>query len=540
MRPDPDRMLASPAMHTAVEAGAPAASRRATGWAPLLASAAAGIVLLLAVFTSGGAGDPGLVPIGTVALAAVGALVAAILVGRASRPQVGTSGAWLVAAMTLLVAWIGFSMSWSIEADRSWAVFNRGTAYLAVLGLGILLGGLVPRAPTPDARVCGGFRRRRRLGARHDGRARSRAGSRPRAERAPAGAGRILERARPPARDGTPGLALGRRAADVAAARAGARRRCARARPRGDRPPPARAAASSSRRSPWGRGSSSRSPGSRAPSRSCSPASPRCQPRRGGSPARISSTARVYDARSRDGAVLGLLVLLGAAGAAAGAWWLAPRSLTDAERRSWGRRIAVSAAVAGAALVAVAVLFGDLGRRLDEFRNPPAVQVSQGAQRLGSFSSNHRWTWWGEAWRIGETHAVAGTGGGTFELARRPLREDTQAPLAPHDLPLQAFAETGGVGLALLLAAAAAAVAAVVAALGARRARTVPSAPRSPPGLRRLRRPLPHRHGAGVRRGHRPVPARARRARLPRDAERRGAPGRRGSARRPSSSPRSR
>ena len=42
-------------------------------------------------------------------------------------------------------------------------------------------------------------------------------------------------------------------------------------------------------------------------------------------------------------------------------------------------------------------------------------------------------------------------GAGTFELARRPLREDTQAPLAPHSIALQQLGELGLVGFGLLL-----------------------------------------------------------------------------------------
>jgi tetratricopeptide (TPR) repeat protein len=93
------------------------------------------------------------------------------------------------------------------------------------------------------------------------------------------------------------------------------------------------------------------------------------------------------------------------------------------------------------------------------------VQVPTGPSRLTDPSSNNRWTWWTQAWEIFEEEPVAGVGAGAYELARRPLREDTQAPLDAHDIALTALAETGIVGFLLLAAFAAAAAWASMGAL---------------------------------------------------------------------------
>jgi hypothetical protein len=158
---------------------------------------------------------------------------------------------------------------------------------------------------------------------------------------------------------------------------------------------------------------------------------------------------------TRAGAVLG--VVLAAVGA--GVFALARRPAPD-----WVPRVAAWAALAG--LVAgLAVAAPRLDDAWDEFRNPPSVQVTADPSRLADLSSNHRWTWWTQAWSIFRADPLGGTGAGTYELARRPIREDTLGPIDPHNLVLKALAETGIVGLLLLLGAGAAAVRVAVGAL---------------------------------------------------------------------------
>ncbi len=60
---------------------------------------------------------------------------------------------------------------------------------------------------------------------------------------------------------------------------------------------------------------------------------------------------------------------------------------------------------------------------------------------------------------------MAGTGAGTFSLARRPLRTNTTVATEPHNLPLQFLAETGLVGFLLAAGAGLAAAFAIVRAL---------------------------------------------------------------------------
>ena len=91
------------------------------------------------------------------------------------------------------------------------------------------------------------------------------------------------------------------------------------------------------------------------------------------------------------------------------------QGLERSDRARIGRlALAVAAAltfvvlVAGIARVDNPVSWVDA--RIDEFRNPPSVQVTQDPARLASFSSNHRWTWWKQAWEVFEEHPGRGTG----------------------------------------------------------------------------------------------------------------------------------
>ncbi len=88
-----------------------------------------------------------------------------------------------------------------------------------------------------------------------------------------------------------------------------------------------------------------------------------------------------------------------------------------------------------------------------EFTNP-VTSAGTGPERLRDFGSNSRWTWWGEAWQLWEDNPVAGTGAGTFSLARRPLRTNTTVATEPHNLALQFLSETGLVGFLLAAGAA--------------------------------------------------------------------------------------
>jgi multisubunit Na+/H+ antiporter MnhB subunit len=188
----------------------------------------------------------------------------------------------------------------------------------------------------------------------------------------------------------------------------------------------------------------------------------------------LAEDGQPYSVRFDDGIRFG--VVLGVVGAiVVGLAYLAARY---EEQRpptpELAHRIIRWAAVglAGVAVVAVAVLFltanpvdwvGDQAR---DFTNPTTEPVSQDPGRLTSTGSNNRWGWWQEAWNAFTDDPVAGTGAGTFRLVHLKLRDNTKAVTEPHDLPLQALAETGLVGLLLAVGAGLAALLVVRAALG--------------------------------------------------------------------------
>jgi hypothetical protein len=78
--------------------------------------------------------------------------------------------------------------------------------------------------------------------------------------------------------------------------------------------------------------------------------------------------------------------------------------------------------------------------------------VSNSASRLGEAGSNHRWTWWKQAWDGVGGHELAGTGAGSFEFTNLRYRDSTlDTAIEPHDLPLQFLSELGVVGLLLFI-----------------------------------------------------------------------------------------
>src|SRR5260221_3920443 len=66
--------------------------------------------------------------------------------------------------------------------------------------------------------------------------------------------------------------------------------------------------------------------------------------------------------------------------------------------------------------------------------------------RVGSLCANNRLHWWREAVRIFADRPAGGSGAGTFEIARTPVRRNADFVTEPHSVPLQILAGTRVVG----------------------------------------------------------------------------------------------
>ena len=132
--------------------------------------------------------------------------------------------------------------------------------------------------------------------------------------------------------------------------------------------------------------------------------------------------------RRTDGAILGVLLVVGAAGVVVVALRLArlaPPTPCGAgsgahppRGRRRGRGRPPRGPRGGRPRPGVGGLPQPAGRAGDDRRRPC---------RRGE--PNHRWTWWTQAWELFRAEPWGGWGAGTFELARRPIREDSIAPL---------------------------------------------------------------------------------------------------------------
>src|SRR5205085_1705353 len=112
---------------------------------PLLAGVSAALVAAAVLFSKGSSDDP-LIWIGGLAIAFAAAAAVSAAVGSLAVPVVSPLGLATVGCFTGLVVWQGFSMLWSIEADRTWNYVNRALVYLAFLLLGLAMG-TMRRAP---------------------------------------------------------------------------------------------------------------------------------------------------------------------------------------------------------------------------------------------------------------------------------------------------------------------------------------------------------------------------------------------------------
>lgn len=421
-----------------------AASRvRAVGsLAPPALLCAAALVLGGALLRGGGSRPGPLFWIGSAAVLAAAGAATAVLAGALPRPAPGRAGAALLAFLAALAVWVGLSVLWSIEPDRTWDSFNRAAAYFSVLVLGLIAGAAVRRAPRVAVSLLA-----------------------------------VLF-----------ALTLGWALLTVVVPAVGPDvERSARLRdPVEYWNALALVAAMALPVWLW-----LRRPLGAAACFGTVVVLVLTTSRGGLLVAVVAVAIWLIAVRPRREAAWLLLVSV-PAGLAVGGWALTTAvaeagtagdtragvllgvvltavglgvfALARRPAPEWASRAAVALALAGV-IVALAVSAPRLRDAWSEFRNPPAVQVTNDPSRLADLSSNHRWTWWTQAWAIFRDNPVGGTGAGTYALARQPIRADTLGPIDPHDLGLKALSDTGVVGLLLVLGAVLAGAAVAVAAV---------------------------------------------------------------------------
>jgi hypothetical protein len=461
-------LLAWPVMDPASEP-----SIRASGVGALVFVALVGAALVGAMFAGDGSGVGGTLPVGGAAVLLLGAALVAVAFGWLPVPRIGRSGTVLLCALLLLVGWTGATVWWSIVGDRSWDAFNKSVAYVAFLGLGLVLASLgrelAARLTASMLSFVIGVTLAWALVAKAipdldpDG-------DRVARIREPVGYWNALALLADIA------LALGlwlgtasthRRSVRVAGglllyvstlallltlSRAGV-------------------VVGVGVLVLWLVLASERVQGGLLLVAAGGPAvivGAWAFTR----PALTEDVATRSD-RAADGAVFGILALVGAGVVVLLVAWAAGRSLRAETRRRAGRGLVALAVVcviaAGAAVSVAAADAVTSGRDCSEVVNDPS--------RLGSLDPNNRLCWWEEAWDVYLEHAPEGAGAGTFEVARKRFRPDERSVVQPHSVPLQQLADGGVVALGLFVLVTLAGVALCVCALrrlaGAERAAAV-------------------------------------------------------------------
>jgi tetratricopeptide (TPR) repeat protein len=410
-------------------------------------------LLVVALFFGDGSSDERLFWIGAFAILATLSVGVATFAGILARPSPTRSGALALGLLTLVVAWIGLTMAWSMAGDRSWAYLDRGLVYLAFAVLGLYAGALLPRPAETVASVValllGAVFFWALLGKVFPGLFPD--GGRVARLRNPIGYWNALallcaialplalwlasevRHARLVRAGGVLLLYLGEVALVLTYSRAGILVAglgvclwIALARDRLE-------------------GLVMLAAGSVPAVAVCAWASTQ-----DGLVEDLQSRA----SRDRAGAWFAVALILGAAAALGLSHLAAQRSgrLVGEERTLWARRLGIGIA-AGVVVVAAVASFAvtSPGKWLDEFRG--GSEVVQGSGRLGELNSNNRWTWWKEGWALFEDNAAGGTGAHTFEIARRPIRVGSIVTAEPHNIGVQFLSETGIVGLLLGLGA---------------------------------------------------------------------------------------
>ena len=454
-------------MRAALERAGASAEQRVVGHgsetlvARLLAG---GFLALLAacVFAGDSSGDGSLLWVGGAALLLALGILTAGLSGLVALPRLSRAGLWCPLLATGFVAWSGISIAWSVEPDRSWSYFNRGVVYLALLGVGVLAAAFVRRAASVAAgelalvvaaALLVGLAVKVFPSLYPDSERVARL-------RAPVGYWNALAllfafgfplalwlAGLAGRRTGLRalavvfgyllgvGLALTFSRGGILAAIAGCVFALALADDRLNRLADLAVA-----------GTGAALVGGWAVDRPG-----------------LAEDHQSLALRTSDGHWLALVLVLGAI-AVAGLIFAVARLRLAARWSRPSRGSAVALAFVAASALAVLVVASDPAARIEEFKNPSTLNVPQEGSRLMSLSSNHRWTWWTEAWELSQHDPLLGVGAGGFAVAHKEVRASDLNAVEPHNLPLQFLSETGLVGGLL---AGGATLAAVIAAIGA-------------------------------------------------------------------------
>jgi len=149
----------------------------------------------------------------------------------------------------------------------------------------------------------------------------------------------------------------------------------------------------------------------------------------------VTTDGQSLHVRWRDGIVFGALLAVGAVAA------LVVERLPRPSDTRVLRRAAIAFGLLGLGAAVVAVAVSGIG----------SGAVGNGSGRIGSTSSNFRFTWWSQAWHGFTDHVLWGNGAGSFHLLNLIYRKTyLDYTIEPHNLPVQMLAELGLVGFALL------------------------------------------------------------------------------------------